>query len=143
VAFPQCMLSVPVLPRCGPFLIEVHDYSGTMMTTPLPTTKTTTWPTNTNLNICSTLNNSSQNVRPSPKFKIVLDDSALACWSVEFGFGFHRTAHVDVVVEPVSEHVLRLSAPSPSSTPHVQLLNNSSLTPPENTLDNPSFLRAI
>ena len=71
--------------------IKVHDHSGTMMTTPLPTTKTTTWPTNTNLNICSTLNNSSQNVHPSPKFKILLDDSALACWSVEFGFNFHRT----------------------------------------------------
>ena len=56
-----------------------------------------------------------------------------------FGFGFHRTTRVDVDVEPVPEHdlMLKLNAPrSPSSTLHVQLSYDSSLAPPENTLDN-------
>jgi len=71
--------------------IEIRDHSSTMMTMPLPTkiTNRTNDLANTptdasmNLNICSTLNNSSQNARPSPRFKILLDKSALACWSLE------------------------------------------------------------
>jgi len=48
-----------------------------------------------------------------------------------FRFRFHRTARVDVDVEPVSERVLmlNLNAPSPSSKPHVQLSYDSSLAP--------------
>jgi len=62
------------------------------MTIPLPTKKITNGTNdlantpidaNMNLNICSTLNNSSQNGRPSSKFKIFLDELALACWNVE------------------------------------------------------------
>jgi len=55
--------------------------------------------------------------------------SRVGCFG--FGFGFHRTARVDIDVEPVSEHVLmlKLNAPSPSSTPHVQLSYDSSLHP--------------
>jgi len=47
------------------------------------------------------------------------------------GFGFHKTARVNVNVEPVSERVLmlKLNAPSPSSTPHVRLSYDSSLHP--------------
>jgi len=102
------------------------------MTMPLPTkiTNRTNDLANTpsdasmNLNICSTLNNSSQNARPSPEFKILLDESALVCWNVEgWKFGFRTTASVDVDVDPVSDRALglRLNAPSSSSAPYVQL----------------------
>jgi len=69
--------------------IKICDYSSTTMTIPLPTKKITNGtndlantPTDAsmNLNICSTLNNSSQNARPSSKSKILPNESALACW---------------------------------------------------------------
>ena len=71
--------------------VEIRVHSSTTMTMPLPThiTNGTNDLANTptdasmNLNICSTLNNSSHNARPSPRFKTLLDESALACWSVE------------------------------------------------------------
>ena len=139
---------------------ENRDHSITTMTMPLSTKKITdgtndlaNTPTDAgkNLSAHSTLNDGSQNARPSLKFNILLDNSTPACWRVEgwmfrFGFGFRRTARVDFDVEPVSEHVLMLkpNAPrSPSSTLHVQLSYDSSLAPSENTLDNPPWLRAI
>jgi len=128
--------------------IEIRDYSSTTMTAPLLTkiTNGTNDLANTpidasmNLNICSTLNNSSQNARPSPKFKILPDESALACWSVEgWKFRFHTTANVNIDVDPVSDRVLglRLNAPSSSPAPYVQL----STAPCEHSLDNPPRAR--
>jgi len=71
---------------------ENCDHSSTTMTMPLPTKKITNGtndlantPTDAskNLSAHSTLNGGSQNARPSLKFKILLDDSALVYWSVE------------------------------------------------------------
>ena len=72
--------------------MEIRDHSSTTMTMPLPTKKITSGtndpaniPTDAskNLNAHSTLNGGSQNARPSFKFKILPDNSALVYWSVE------------------------------------------------------------
>jgi len=68
-----------------------RGHSSTTMTMPLPTKITSgtndlaNAPTDTskNLNTHSTLNDGSQNARPSLKLNILLDGSALVCWSVE------------------------------------------------------------
>ena len=111
--------------------IEILDHSSTTITMPLPThiTNGTNDLANThidasmNLNICSTLNNSSQNARPSSKFKILPDESALACWSVEgWKFWFPHDRKCRCRRRPVSDRALglRLNAPSSSPAPYVQ-----------------------
>ena len=117
--------SVDATDICPPstwgFPISRSDHSSTTMTMPLRTkeiTNGTNDPANTptdaskNLNAHSTLNDGSQNARPSLKFKILLDNSALARWSVEgwmFRFRF-----------PQNRPCRRRRRPSLRICPHAQ-----------------------
>jgi len=82
---PRWMLLMPVLPQYG--FSYIKDHSSTTMAMPLPTKKITSGtndlanaPTDTskNLNAHPMLDDGSQNARPSLKFNVLLDNSALA-----------------------------------------------------------------
>jgi len=117
------------------------------MRTPLPTTKVTDG-TNDLANIPNDTSTDSKahfTLNHSPDTAHVQHFSTSSYSSVGalvlgcFGLGFDTTPSVDVDIEPISEHVLRLrmNGSSQRPSPHVQLLDDPGFTLTENSVDSP------